>query len=69
MRGETPDCETPDCEAPDCKTPDCEAPRRSGGIGRPLPRQRSKPLNAGVGRGPKGAAALKEHARPVRPPT
>ena len=56
-------------QTPHCETPPFNPPLRVGGIGRPLPRQRSKPLNAGVGRGPKGAAALKEHARPVRPPT
>ena len=51
------------------ETPDCEAPRRIGGIGRPLPRQRSKPLNVGVERGPKGVAAFEEHAQPVRSPS
>ena len=63
MRGETPEFETFDFE-----TPDCEATRRIGGSGRPLPRQRSKPLNIGVERGPTSAAATEENARPVRLP-
>lgn len=49
------------------ETPHFNTPLRIGGIGRPLPRQGSKPLDAGAGCGPTGALAIiKEHARPVR---
>ena len=42
------------------------APLHIGGIGRPLPSQGSKPLDAGAGRGPKVALAFEAHAWPVR---
>ena len=48
------------------ETPYFNTPLHIGGIGQPRPRQGSKPLDAGAGRGPTGALAFEDHARPVR---
>ena len=48
------------------ETPYFNTPLRIGGIGRPLPSQGSKPIDAGAGRDPKVALAFEAHARPVR---